>query len=229
MAIHGGANRYTNIVFAEDEGDLPPGWMPLSVDRGHAPGTNVVTAHVVEGTVKIHADSVTGSKPATPQEVASAALWRLAGFIRVPCTRYWDHGRQPGYAVGIALLGRGTARLLAALGYTKEKVQSSLWENTAIPWAMVQKMGTRAEVEGWIKGSHGTLVEGQPWPITVNPKNIMIVVAGGEASTHMYWMQGGNGPKKVVDAEVKLPEKMSLLLNEAEGDLGPAPVGEREH
>lgn len=225
MSIHGGANRYTNIVFAEDEAGLPSGWMPLHVERGHAPGSNVVTLHVVEGTVNIHADSVTGSKPATPREVSSAALGRLAGFIRVPCTRYWDHGRQPEYAVGIVLLGRGTARLLASLGYTKEKVQSFLWENTAIPWTIVQSMGTRAEIEGWIERSQGTLVEGQPWSITVNPRNIMIVVAGGEASTHMYWMQGGNGPQKVVDAEVKLPGKMNLLVTEAERDLGPAPVG----
>jgi len=38
MAIHGGANRYTNIIFAEDENGLPPGWKPLSVERGYAPG-----------------------------------------------------------------------------------------------------------------------------------------------------------------------------------------------
>ena len=216
MAIYGGANRYTNIVFAEDEAGLPQGWKPLSVERGYAPGKNVVTVHAVEGTINIDGASTT-----TP-EVASTTLSRLAGFISVPSDRYWSYGRQPDYPIGIALIGRGTAKGLADLGWTKEKVKSFLWENTKIPWSMVQKMGTPSDVEQWIKDSKGTLVRGEPWPVTVDPKNFMIVVAGGEQSGHTYWIQGGNGPIAATDAEIKLPTNWNNLLKQAEADLGPA-------
>ncbi|MCL2669434.1 MAG: hypothetical protein FWE89_02000 [Syntrophaceae bacterium] len=217
MAIHG-ANRYTNIVFAEDEDGLPQGWKPLSVERGFAPGKNVVTVHAVEGTVNINGASTT-----TP-EVISTALNRLAGFIGVPSDRYWSYGRQPDYPVGIALFARASAKGLADHGWSKEKVKAFLWENTKIPWSMVQKMGTAQEVETWLKNGAGAYVKGQPWPITLDPKNIMIVVAGGEQSGHMYWIQGGNGPVAATNAEIQLPARWKDLLKAAEGDLGPPPA-----
>lgn len=215
MAIHGGANRYTNIVFAENETGLPADWKPLSVERGHAPGKNIATVHAVEGTVNIH-----GAETSTP-EVADISLHRLAGYIRVPSTRYWEYGVQPDYAVGIALMGPLTAQGLSNLGYTKENVQSYIWENTKFSWAEIQKMATRQEIEHWVKQGEGTLVEGQSWPITVDPKNIMIVLSGGIQSGHTYWMQGGNGPQAVVDSEIKLPGNWQELLKKAEEDLGP--------
>jgi hypothetical protein len=218
MAIHGGANRYTNIVFAEDEEGLPQGWKSLSVERSFAPGKNVVTVHAVEGTVNINGAST------TTDEVAAAALNRLAGFIGVPSDRYWSYGRQPDYPVGIALFGRASAKGLADLGWSKEKVKAYLWENAKIPWSMVQKMGTPGQVEQWLKDSKGAYVKGQPWPITLDPKNIMIVVAGGEQSGHMYWIQGGNGPVAATNAEIKLPDRWNDLLKKAEGDIGPAPA-----
>jgi hypothetical protein len=189
-------HRYTNIVFAENEKGLPADWKPLSVERGYASGTNVVTVHVVEGTVNIY-----GAETST-REAAAISLNRLAGYIGVPSPRYWEYGVQPDYAVGIALMGPLTAQGLSDLGYTKEKVQSYLWENTQFSWSKILQTATRQEIEHWIKQGKGALLEGQAWPITVNPKNIMIVLAGGIQSGHTYWMQGGNGPRAVVDSEI---------------------------
>jgi hypothetical protein len=218
MAIHGGANRYTNIIFAEDEDGLPPGWKPLSVERGYAPGKNVITVAAVEGTVNVEGAST------TTEEVALTTLYKLAGYMAVPSTRYWSYGRLPDYPVGIGLLGRASAKGLADFGWSKEKVKAYLWENSKLPWAAVQKMGTRDQLNQWLKDGKGTLVSGQPWPITVDPKNIMLVIAGGEQSGHTYWMQGGNGPNAATDAEIKLPANWNDLLKKAEGDIGPAPA-----
>jgi len=41
--------------------------------------------------------------------------------MAVPSTRYWSYGRQPDYPVGIALLGRASAKGLSDLGWSKEK------------------------------------------------------------------------------------------------------------
>ncbi len=218
MAIHGGANRYTNIVFAEDEEGLPKTWNALSVDRGYAKGKNVVTAHAVEGTVNINGAS------ATTPEVALTTLNRVASFIRNGSDRYWSYGRNPDYVIGAVLMGRGTAGGLADLGYTKQKVQSFLLENSKIPWTTVQSIGTATQVSDWIKNSKGTLAEGQAWPVTVNAKNIWVIVAGGVQSGHTYWIQGGNGPDAPTDAEIKLPAKWQDLLKQAENDLGPIPA-----
>jgi hypothetical protein len=217
MAIHG-ANRYTNIVFAEDEEGLPPGWKPLSVERGYAPGKNVITVAAVEGTVNVEGAST------TTDEVALASLFKLAGYMAVPSTRYWSYGRQPDYPVGIALLGRASAKGLSDLGWSKEKVKAYLWENSKIPWSSVEKMGTSDQLAQWIKAGKGALVKGQPWPITIDPKNIMLVIAGGEQSGHTYWIQGGNGPIAGTDTEIKVPANWNDLLKRAEADIGPAPA-----
>jgi len=144
MAIHGGANRYTNIIFAEDEEGLPPGWKPLSVERGYAPGKNVITVAAVEGTVNVEGAST------TTEEVALATLFKLAGYMAVPSTRYWSYGRQPDYPVGIALMGRASAKGLSDLGWSKEKVRAYLWENSKIPWSSVEKMGTSDQLAQWL-------------------------------------------------------------------------------
>ena len=217
MAIFGGANRYTNLVFAEDEDGIPAAWKSLSVEQGFSPERNVVTAYVGEGTVNVNTAST------TTEEAASATLHRLAGYVSVPSDRYWIYGRQPDYPVGVLLIPRGVARGLANLGWSKEKVKAFLWENTKISWSAVEKTGTPSQLQHWADDSQGTLVKGEPWPITVDPKNFMIVVAGGQQSGHMYWIQGANCPEAATNAEVKLPDRWSGLLKKAEKDLGPVP------
>jgi hypothetical protein len=107
---------------------------------------------------------------------------------------------------------------------TAEKVKAYLLENSKVPWTVAQKMASSDQLDRWIKASNGTLVADQPWPITIDQKNIMLVIAGGEQSGHTYWMQGGNGSSAATDAEIKLPANWNDLLKRAEADIGPAPV-----
>ena len=65
--------------------------------------------------------------------------------------------------------------------------------------------------------------EQYPMPIAMSPKNVMIVVAGGEQSGHAYFMQVGLSGD-VVSKEIKLPAKWNQLLTQAEDELGPPPI-----
>ncbi len=55
MSIFGGPARYTNIVFAEDEGGVPFDWESLNVEQGFPRGSNVVTTYAVASTTNIGA------------------------------------------------------------------------------------------------------------------------------------------------------------------------------
>jgi len=59
-----------------------------------------------------------------------------------------------------------------------------------------------------------------PWPITAQPDNFVIVVAGGGHPTNSYWLQGYS--PGVVGRRIELPASFEGLIAEAERDLGPA-------
>jgi len=63
-----------------------------------------------------------------------------------------------------------------------------------------------------------------PMPITVAPKNFMIVVAGGEQSGHSFWLQVHGGTFGPTTKEIKPPANLGKLLQKAEEDLGPLPA-----
>lgn len=229
MAIYGGANRYTNIVFAEDEDGLPSNWEPLNVSYfGYPRGTNTVTIHPVSSTTNVNGASV-----GTPQ-TALTALHTFAGMMRVPNWNYWGRLEVFEGAPGILLMARGTAQELAKFGWSKKRVQEFLWENSKIPWPLIKnacppdRLGGHSLIENLAQVSEATketephrpyLFMNQAWPITSRPENIMVVIAGGEQSGHAYWMQIGASFKPVCK-EIKLSPNWDELLNKANNDLG---------
>ncbi len=128
-------------------------------------------------------------------------------------------------------MARGTAQRLSNFGWSKEKVKSFLWENSKIPFSLVAGdpylrrtflSGVKERVE--LVKIFG-FVEGEPLPIAPNPKNIILVVAGGTQSGHGYWMRvGASSNGNQVTKEVRLPANQQDLLKKAEEDLGPAPA-----
>jgi hypothetical protein len=209
MSIHGGPARYTSIVFAEDEECLPPDWESLSIEQGFLPGTNTVTGYTVSSTTNVPGGE-TGSS-----DSALASLNRAAGAMGVPNGNYWAMANNPEGAAGILLMARGTARGLANFGWSKEKVKAYLWENSHVPGV---KLGPPVSV-WWVPGGEEIL---HPIPISVSPKGIKIVVAGGLQSGHMTWLQVGCCAESLTSAEIKLPGNWEDLLMRAEQDLGPA-------
>jgi hypothetical protein len=209
MAIFG-ANRYTNLVFAEDEEGIPSGWKSLAEERGFKKGANVVTVVPVASTVNLLSTEV------STETNLYTTLYKFAGMIGVPSNNYFiGIGYENSFA-GAALMARGTAKGLADMGWSKEKVRTFLWENSRIPLDRAKQYGYQTNYERY--GKDGLL------PIAKTPAAIMIVVAGGEQSGHGYWMESGHSGYMATSAEIQLPAKWNDVLTLAEADLGPLPA-----
>ena len=131
-------------------------------------------------------------------------------------------GFNPNSVPGVVLIPRGIAQGLASLGWSKERLKTFLWENSKVPWAVI-----KADTLNFEDGEDNMkpyVKEGEAWPLAANPKNIMIVVAGGEQSGHAYWMRRGSGPITPTSAEIEIPANWGELLKQAEEDLGLPPV-----
>jgi hypothetical protein len=212
MAIFGGPGRFTGTVFAEDEAGLPAeGWVPFGVDQGHAAGANVVTAYPVSSTT-----NCPGGETGTADAV-TATLNRAAGCIGIPNGNYWVTPYNSAGSAGILVIGRGTARGLAETGWSKQDVREYLWEHSKVPAAELQP-----RIETWWVPSEEIMED--PMPVSPSSEGIEIVVAGGDQSGHMMWLQVGCCPESMTSAEVALPGNWDALLEQAEQDLGP-PAG----
>ncbi len=208
MSIYGGPARYTNIVFAEDEDNLPSDWQPLSVEQGFRQGSNVATAYAVSS-----ATNVPGGE-AGSRESALATLNRAAGAMAIPNGNYWIHPYNPKGAAGILLMAKGTVQGLSRFGWSKEKVRAYLWQNSKIP---ASKLGPY--VSAWWVPTERIIQD--PMPISMSPKGIKMVIAGGLQSGHMMWLQVGCCPEELTSAQIKLPVNWDQLLSKANEDLGP--------
>ena len=221
MSIFGGPARYTGIVFAEDEDNYPQNWEPLNVERGFARGSNVVTVGIVISTINL-----SGGGTASTEEEASKNLYKSACHMRVPNSVYFlnSGSRWPDRVPGYMVIPCKGAQGLSKLGWSKVKVKAFLWEHSKVPWADIKNARSQKEIAEHINACDGLLKENEPWPITSKPENIIIIVAGGEQSGHLYWMQGYYQPPRPISVEIGLPKDWGKLLEKAEEQLGPAHV-----
>jgi hypothetical protein len=213
MANYGGL-RYTNVVFAEDEANLPAGWPPHATERhGFAPGRSSISLAFANGATNIRRR---GAKKETPEEDALQGMHRMADFMRVP--------NMPGLAgyergtPGILMLPGVVAQTMAGLGWTPRSIREFLWEHSRIPAADLRRAGCPAWIE--IDASKVTRdsLSLDPWPITASPDNFVLVVAGGGHPTNSYWLQGYS--PGVVGRLIDLPSSFADLLAQADADLG---------
>jgi hypothetical protein len=212
MANYGGL-RYTNVVFAEDEHNLPAGWTPHGTERhGFAPGSNSISLAFANGATNIRRR---GAKKETPEEDALQGMHRMADFMRVPnlagLTGY-EHGTP-----GILMIPGVVAQTMAGLGWTKHSMREFLWEHSRIPAEHLGRAGGYAWIE--IDASAVTRASAalDPWPITAASDNFVLVVAGGGHPTNSYWLQGYS--PRVVGREIRLPERFPQLLDAADRDV----------
>ncbi|HWP75743.1 MAG TPA: hypothetical protein VNU03_14575 [Methylomirabilota bacterium] len=214
MANYGGL-RHTNVVFAEDEASLPAGWAPHGTDRhGFAPGTSSISLVFANGATNIRRR---GAKKETPEEDALQGMHRMADFMRVPNMAGlagYEHGTP-----GILMIPGVVAQTMVGLGWTKASIREFLWEHSRIPAEALRRAGCPA----WIEIDTSKVVRESlaldPWPITAQPENFVVVVAGGGHPTNSYWLQGYS--PGVVGRRIELPAAFERLLAEAERDLGP--------
>jgi hypothetical protein len=184
----------TNMVIAEDEEALPPGWEPFSVEqRGFAKGENVVTCMTANGVVQ--ANQTNRDLSTESLEILARAMLSNRRAATTTPTRADKNNR-----VGLILIPRlFPLTLLNTLGYTKGDMKTALWEAT-------KRTGT----------------DGVDAYLTNNADQLQIVVCGGEQSGQTYWLPSGMG-QDVVSKPITLPAAWDELLAEAEEDLGPLP------
>ena len=212
MANYGGL-RYTNVVFAEDEDNLPEGWTPHGTERhGFARGSNSISLAFANGATNIRRR---GAKKETPEEDALQGMHRMADFMRVP-----NLAGLAGYergTPGILMIPGVVAQTMAGLGWTKRSMREFFWEHSRIPAEDLRRAGGHA----WIEIDASPLARASrdldPWPITASPDNFVLIVAGGGHPTNSYWLQGYS--PDVVGREIQVPEDFARLLAEAERDL----------
>ena len=213
MANYGGM-RYTNVVFAEDKEGLPPGWASHAAERhGFAPDANAVSLVFANGMTNIRRR---GAKKETPEEDTVNGLWRIADFMRTPNLaglNGWEQGTP-----GILMFPRVVAQTMAGLGWSKAKIREFLWENSKIPMAQMRRAGGPAWIEIDANPVTRASLELDPWPITMKPDNIVLIVAGGSHPTNSYWLQGYS--PRVIGREIRVPEAFDRLLADADRDLG---------
>jgi hypothetical protein len=214
MANYGGL-RYTNVVFAEDEENLPAGWPAHGTERhGFAPGQSAISLVFANGATNIRRR---GAKKETPEEDALQGMYRMADFMRVPNLAGlagYEHGTP-----GILMIPGVVAQTMAGLGWTKASMRDFLWEHSRIPAGELRRAGGPAWIEiDTSKVARDSLAL-DPWPITARPDNFVIVVAGGGHPTNSYWLQGYS--PGVVGRPIELPSSFATLLADADRDLGP--------
>jgi hypothetical protein len=212
MANYGGL-RYTNVVFAEDEENLPAGWTAHGTERhGFAPGSNSISLAFANGATNIRRR---GAKKETPEEDALQGMHRMADFMRVPNLAGlagYEHGTP-----GILMIPGVVAQTMAGLGWTKRSMREFLWEHSRIPAEHLRRAGGYAWIE--IDASKVTRDSAalDPWPITASPDNFVLIVAGGGHPTNSYWLQGYS--PGVVGRAIALPAEFPRLLADAERDM----------
>ena len=212
MAIFG-AMRYTNVVFAEDEDGLPPGWKTHAEQRhGYARGTNSVSVVFATGVTNIRRR---GAKKETQEEDALNGMWRMADFMRAPNLAVL-HGWEKG-TPGMMMLAPIVARRMAEVGWTQDSIREFLWKNSKIPMEQLRRAGAPAWIEIDADPAVRDSIKLDPWPICARPDNIVLVVAGGGHPTHSYWLQAHS--PSVPGRVIRVPESLDRLIGEAANDL----------
>ena len=215
MAIFGGPLKYANAIFAEDEEGLPQDWEPLSVERGFIKGSNVITIHAVATSTNI--TSIHASNKETVLETLNYFARIMGSDYGNIFLNYYENSTP-----GILIMPRGIAQGMVDAGWTKKTIKAFLWQNSKFPWSV---MTSDSDVFRRAKDAMKQYVaDGEPWPISVKPENLMIVVAGGKQSGHGYWMRMGCCPTQPISVEIELPKKWESLIARAEEDLGPLPA-----
>jgi hypothetical protein len=165
---------YVCWVFGENEQALPAGWKPLHVERGFEVSDSVVTV-------------MAGYPPIENMDHWSASVEEHM--------RWWSHIASPLQNMGgpsvpqvmqqspILALGPEHARLIASAGMGKQDFCRAFWAATRIPLSAWPSACGRERLIEML----GPLTDDSLIPITVDPRQILVVVAGGDGKQSHYF------------------------------------------
>ena len=167
-ATHGQPAKWA-FCFAENEAASP--WEPLHVERGYAPGASTVTAVGPLGTWSMNITEK------NPQNIAAM----IGDTMQYPASSDYIHGGAPW-----VVLSPQHAELMARAGWSKADVKRQLWE--ASKMRAGRSRGAEFErMRNARSAELGDIGEDTLVPVTVQPDDITVVVAGG-TGTHSVFM-----------------------------------------
>lgn len=155
--------KYAYCV-AENEAESP--WPPLHVERGFAPDVSTVTVTAAEG----------------PHNLNDHVSTRAAGILATLEGAMADMGANNSYLYGQPTIAFGPehAAILAADGYTKDRIRAFVFERVRLPRALWARGGMAGMFED--RFPHAAHV-----PIVKTPEDLVIVVVGG-FGRHSCWL-----------------------------------------
>lgn len=164
--------KYTYCI-GEYEAANP--WEPLHVNRGFTREQNVVT---VVNTEAPH--SMTENIQTDPSEI-----------VRTFASCMGTLGVNNMYSQGtpVLVLGIEHAQHIAAAGWTKQDLQRALFERARQPWGLVKNRGKSKgpRFPVWVNRNDDTSTV----PIVWEPKDLLVVVAGGAGGKSMFLPTAG--------------------------------------
>ena len=163
----GHPGKYTYCI-AENEAQSP--WPPLHVDRGFKREQSTVTIMAALG---VHQYSNGLSN--TPEGILTTACAQMrisAGTVRQPC-----------YAMVFA--GEHMA-VIAKAGWTRDQVRNYVLEHTQVSVAELKRINLK---NGAVTAADETTLV----PLILEPRDLLIVMAGGVAGTQSAYIPGWGG------------------------------------
>ena len=157
-AAFGNPGKYT-FCFPENEADLPEGWLPLSVEAGHAPGTNAVTLFGGHGVSAIVDQLSRRAEDLIEVFLRHVQLRADPFFARRLDNLVLVIGPEHGRVFSES--GWDKARLRAELNErifagSKRGVPEPRWDAPAIVFAGGDAGLFSALIEGWVSGPTGS-------------------------------------------------------------------------
>jgi hypothetical protein len=166
-ATQGQPGKYT-FCCAENEDASP--WEPLHVERGFARAASTVTVVGALGTWNMNMTAA----------AAEEVLAMIADTIQYPASSDYVYGGAP-----FILLSPQHANLFHAAGWSKAEVKRRLWDQSKLRAGRARG----SEFDRTATGRRAELGEVGPdtmVPISENPEDISIVVAGGPGSHSVF-------------------------------------------
>lgn len=172
-ATHGQPGKYS-FCCAENEEASP--WEALHVERGFRREAGTVTVVGAEGTMNMN----------THTKEAGELMRAIAETMQHPPSNEYCHGGEPWL-----ILSPEHAQILKAAGFAKADVKRRLWELSKMP---ARRMTGKdlLRVEASRAGELGGIGPDTMLPISPQPGDIGIVVAGGPGTHSVYVPCFGN-------------------------------------
>jgi hypothetical protein len=165
-AAFGSPGKYT-WCFAENERELPPGWLPLSVEAGRAPGTDTVTLFAGHGP-----SAIVDQASRRAEDLIASFAHRMRGSVDPFFARRLDNM--------LLVIGPEHGRVFSDDGWDKARVRAELtsrlfadsprgvpearWDSPGIVFAGGDAGLFSALIEGWVAGPTGSQMTN--WEVT---------------------------------------------------------------